>query len=98
MFNAFGTDTPNPFADFFQAGFDAEAVRSSSYEQGVKVLELQRKMATAQLDQLMAITEASQKQAAAFSELQAKAMRDGLGMVLDAQKSAVDMWKPAAQA
>jgi hypothetical protein len=92
MFDAFNNDA---FANnFFKNAFDADAFRKATYEQGVKMLDLQRQMATAQLDQMVALTEASQKQLHTVADLQAKAVRDSMGMVLDAQKSAVEMWKP----
>lgn len=92
MFNAFQSDAFS--ADFMNGAFDTDSVRKSFYEQGVKMLDMQQKLASMQLEQMKVFTEASHKQATALVELQAKAMQDGIGMMLDAEKSAVDMWKP----
>jgi hypothetical protein len=82
-------------ADFFKGLPAAEAVRRSLYEQGLKMLEVQQQMVSTQLAQMKVLTEAGQKQALALADLQSKALHDGIELVMSAERSAMDLWKPA---
>jgi len=94
MFDFF---SPDAFAKAFSPaqGFDAEAIRKASYEHGLKVLELQQAVAQTQLEQARAFAELSRQQTESMAALQADAMRQGVTAMLDAQKSALELFKPA---
>ena len=93
MVNLFHSDAFS--ADFFKGLPAAEAVRRSLYEQGLKMLEVQQQVLSTQLAQMMVLSEAGQKQALALADLQSKALHEGIERMMAAEKSAIDLWKPA---
>lgn len=84
---------PSFSSDALPSSFDADAVRQAAFAHGTSVLELQRQLAAVQLEQLAA----SQAHLTALASAQNKAFTDGLAMMFDAQKSALDLWKPTAE-
>jgi hypothetical protein len=87
---------PDGFSADFLKGFPAaDAVRRSLYAQGLKMLDAQQQIVSTQLAQMKMLTEAGQKQALALAELQSKALHDGIELMMAAEKSAMDFWKPA---
>ncbi len=95
MFNFFNAESfSQPFASM--PSFDANSVRQSSYDQGMKMLEMQRKMVDAQMKQAEAMTEMSRKQMDAMVRLQAESFQQGVTAMMDAQAAALAWMKPVS--
>ena len=95
MFNFFNAESfTQPFASM--PSFDANEVRQSSYDQGMKMLDLQRKMVAAQVKQAESMTEMSRKQMDAMVRLQAEFYQQGVTAMMDAQAAALAWVKPVS--
>ncbi len=96
MFDFFSLDGfTSAFTSGTSLGPDADASRSAAYTQGLKVLEMQQSFATAHLDQLTMLSEVARRQSERLMGLQAAALKQSVDWALDAQKSTLDVFKPA---
>lgn len=70
-------------------------LHKAAWEQGEKVVALQEKMVKLQLEQVKAASALGHQQLQAVAKLQAEALESGVHAMLDAEKSMVELMKPA---